>query len=57
MLQLAPVSPTGPQDCFEILPVRKLKKVEKHCSRVQMELSVFAVVAIGLPQKMKKNYS
>ena len=24
---------TGPQDCFEILPVCKLKKVEKHCSR------------------------
>ena len=24
---------TGPQDYFEILPVRKLKKVEKHCSR------------------------
>ena len=24
---------TGPQDYLEILPVRKLKKVEKHCSR------------------------
>ena len=24
---------TGPQDYFEILPFRKLKKVEKHCSR------------------------
>ena len=24
---------TGPQDYFEILPVRKLKKVEKHYSR------------------------
>ena len=23
---------TGPQDYFKILPVRKLKKVEKHCS-------------------------
>ena len=24
---------TGPRDYFEILPVSKLKKVEKHCSR------------------------
>ena len=24
---------TGPQDYFEILPVRKHKKVEKHCSK------------------------
>ena len=24
---------TGPQDYFEILPARELKKVEKHCSR------------------------
>ena len=22
---------TGPQDYFEILPVHKLKKIEKHC--------------------------
>ena len=36
---------TGPQDCFEILPVRKLKKVEKHC------FSLFFLIA-GLLKHM-----
>ena len=32
---------TGPQDCFEILPIRKLKKVKKHCLRGSFNNSAF----------------